>query len=309
VSNSSGGLLNQLSRRSARLRAAVVLRRGYLLTRGVLSRLGFELIFSTYDSPVPDLGSLEPGFFVQADPMRGIAFDPDRQIDFIERELAEFTTEFQPPRTAEETGPGRFYLRNGTYESVDAELLYAMVRRFRPQRMIELGSGFSTLIARDALARNEADPDQVLATFDPYRSDLIPSGVTVGSETAQSIPIETFQQLGADDLLFVDTSHTVKLGGDVNRIVLDILPTLRPGVIVHFHDIFLPYPYSRGHLEDAHFWTEQYLLQAFLSGNPDWEVLVAAFAVARGHPERLGRAVPSFGPGVNPGAFWIRRRL
>jgi predicted O-methyltransferase YrrM len=304
------GLLNQLSRRTARLKLAVVLRHGYLLTRKALSRLGFELIFSTYDSPVPAVGAIEPGFFERADPLRGIDFDAGRQIEFVERELAGYCREFDPPLRPEQAGSGRFYLHNSTYESVDAELLYAMVRRFEPKRMIELGSGFSTLIARQALQRNEgADPDRVLTTFDPYRSDLLPANVTVVPETAQSVALETFRDLGVGDLLFVDTSHTVKLGGDVNRIVLDILPTLGPGVIVHFHDIFLPYPYSRAHLVDAHFWSEQYLLQAFLSGNRDWEVLVGAFAVARAHPDRLAAAVPSFGPGVNPGAFWIRRRL
>jgi hypothetical protein len=78
--------------------------------------------------------------------------------------------------------------------------------------------------------------------------------------------------------------------------------------MVHFHDIFLPYPYSRAHLEDAHFWSEQYLLQAFLIGNPGWEVLVGGQAVARIHPDRLRAAIPSFAPGVSPGAFWIRRQ-
>lgn len=304
----STGYLNRLSRRTAGIPLAAFLRAGYLLARRAVSRLGFELIFSSYDSPVPDLRALEPAFFERPDPMRGIDFDAGRQMEFVERELAGFCREFRPAHSPEEAGPGRFYLSNGTYESVDAELLYAMVRRFQPQRMIELGSGFSTLIARTALEHNPgADPDRVLVTFDPYRSSLLPPTVAVTPETAQSVPIDTFQELGDGDIMFVDTSHTVKLGGDVNRIVLDILPTLRPGVIVHFHDIFLPFPYSRGHLADAHFWTEQYLLQAFLSGNQEWEVLVGAFAVARAHPDRLAAAVPSFAPGVNPGAFWIRR--
>jgi predicted O-methyltransferase YrrM len=308
VPTGSTGLLNQLSRRTARLPLAVVLRRGYLLTRRLLSRLGFELIFSTYDSPVPDVAAIDPGYFERADAMRGIDFDPHRQIEFVERELGEFCRAWNPPLDPAAAGPGRFYLRNGTYESVDAELLYAMVRRFQPRRMIELGSGFSTLIAREAIGRNPgADPDQVLTTFDPYRSDLLPAQVNVTPETAQTVPMETFQDLGDGDILFVDTSHTVKLGGDVNRIVLDILPTLRAGVIVHFHDIFLPFPYSRAHLADAHFWTEQYLLQAYLSGHRDWEVLVGGFAVARAHPDRLAAVVPSFGPGVSPGSFWIRR--
>ena len=303
------GLLNRLSRRAGGLGSAVLLRRGYLLTRRILGRAGLQLVVSTYDSPIPSLGAIDPGVFDRPDPMRGITFDPCAQADFLERELARFTREYDPPRDRDQAGPGRFFLRNGTYESVDAELLYAIVRRFEPRRIIELGSGFSTLIIREALARNGADLRATHTTYDPFRSALLPPEVTVRPESAQSVALEAFQELGENDVLFVDTSHTVKLDGDVNRIVLEILPTLRPGVIVHFHDIFLPYPYSRAHLEDAHFWTEQYLLQAFLSGNPDWEILIGGYAVARAEPARLSAAVPSFHGGVNPGAFWIRRRL
>lgn len=282
------------------------LRGAYLLLRRVLARLGFQLVVNNYDSPIPDLNELDPEVFGQAAPMRGVEFELDRQFELLERELADYCKEFDPPLTVRDAGPQRFYLRNGTYESVDAELLYAIVRRFAPARIIELGSGFSTLIITEALQRNDADG--VLETYDPYRSDLLAPGMIVTPLRAQEIADDAFQQLQSGDLLFVDTSHTVKLGGDVNRIVLEVLPILAPGVIVHFHDIFLPYPYSRAHLEDAHFWTEQYLLQAFLTENRSWEVLLAAHGLARAAPERLAASIPSFGPGVNPGAFWIRRR-
>lgn len=301
--------LDRLSRASARVGLANRLRHGYLLVRRVLARLGFQLVFSTYDSPIPDVRELDPSFFHTPDPMRGIDFDAERQVAFIERELAQYCREFAPPQSASDAGPHCFYLRNSTYESVDAELLYAMVRRFTPARIVELGSGFSTLIVREALSRGGVSaPERVLQTYDPYRSDLLPPNAPVIPTRAQDVPEATVEALGDGDILFVDTSHTVRVGGDVNRIVLDLLPLVRPGVIVHFHDIFLPYPYSRQHLEHAHFWAEQYLLQAFLAGNPSWEVLIGAYAVARAYPERLSACVPSFGPGVNPGAFWIRRR-
>lgn len=303
-----GKLLDRLSRTTSRLGLARWMRRGYLLARRQLSRVGFELVLSTYDSPIPDVRQIDPAFFERPDPMRGIDFNTVRQVEFLEQELAVYCREFDPPRSPE-AGPDRFYLCNGTYESVDAELLYAFVRRFRPARIVELGSGYSTLIIREALQRGDPPPaDPVLRTYDPYRSALLPADAAVVPERAQDVPEEVFRELGSGDLLFVDTSHTVKVGGDVNRIVLDVLPLLGSGVIVHFHDIFLPYPYSSGHLEHAHFWSEQYLLQAFLSGNADWEVLIGGYAVARAHPNRLAAAVPSFAPGVSPGAFWIRRR-
>jgi hypothetical protein len=134
------------------------------------------------------------------------------------------------------------------------------------------------------------------------------------AERVEAVPTERLpeavvRELEAGDVLFVDTSHTVKLGGDVNRIVLELLPLARPGVVVHFHDIFLPRDYLRAHVDGAHYWTEQYLLQAFLSCNRAWEVLVGAQAVSLEDPDLLARLVPSYRPGMEPGAFWMRRRV
>lgn len=299
---------DRLSRARSLPGLAQGLRRAYLSVRPPLRRLGFDLVYASYDSPIPDVAALPPAHFTTPSQMAGIDFDTDTQMAFVEQELGEALTEFGPPVDAEQAGPHHFYLRNGTYESVDAELLYAIVRRFAPRRIIELGSGFSTLIIRQALEAGGRNSDDVLRTYDPYPSDLLAPAWPVQRLSAQEVRLDAFAELGEQDLLFVDTSHTVKAGGDVNRIVLEVLPQLRPGVIVHFHDIFLPYPYSQGHLRDAHFWTEQYLLQAFLSGNADWEVLVGGQAVAQAHPDRLAAAIPSFVPSVSPGAFWIRRR-
>ncbi len=279
------------------------------MARRVFARIGFQLVYASYDSPIPDLNELDPGFFDQPSPMRGINFDVDRQLEFAERELAEYCREFDPPATAAEAGPHRFYLRNNTFESVDAELLYAIVRRFRPRRVLELGSGYSTLIIREALERDGSAAERgTLSTYDPYPSDRIPRAWPVVPLPVQKIAADVFEALQTGDVLFVDTSHTVKAGGDVNRIVLDLLPLLAPGVIVHFHDVFLPFPYSRAHLEDAHFWNEQYLLQAFLAENESWEILIGAQAVARAYPERLAAVIPSFAHGASPGSFWIRRQ-
>jgi hypothetical protein len=300
-------LPDRLSRISARSKLLHLMRGGYLLVRRLLARLGFQLVYASYDSPIPDLNAIEPRIFDEARPMRGIEFDVDRQLEFLERELAEHCREFDPPLSADDADPHRFYLRNGTYESVDAELLYAFVRRFRPARVVELGSGYSTLIIREALQRDGANVPGILRTYDPYRSDLLQPDASVTPMRAQDIPDETFRALGAGDVLFVDTSHVIKVGGDVTRIVLEVLPLLESGVIVHFHDIFLPFPYSRRHLQDAHFWSEQYLLQGFLIGNEAWEVLIGAQALARAHPQRMAVAIPSFSPGVSPGAFWMRR--
>ena len=110
----------------------------------------------------------------------------------------------------------------------------------------------------------------------------------------EDIDLEFFSQLESGDVLFIDSSHTVKIGGDVNYLFLEVLPRLKPGVIVHVHDIFLPFEYRRDWvMEEFRFWTEQYLLQAFLTFNSEFEVLMANSYLAHGYLEDLKAAFPS----------------
>ena len=242
-------------------------------------------------SPVPNFAVLPDDIWDRRSDMPGVTFDSARQIDWAERELASHIARFEPP-------PG-FRLQNRYFESVDAELCDAILRWASPQRVIELGSGWSTLILRGA-ARSAR-----VVTYDPYPADFL---TDVERVAAQDVPLGAFEELGAGDVLFVDTSHTVKLGGDVNRIVLEVLPRLASGVVVHFHDIWLPYEYHRVLVQDMEmFWAEQYLLQAFLIGNSAWDVMFAAQAVAHEHGDRLQRLVPSYTGASFPSSFWMRR--
>jgi Methyltransferase domain len=275
-------------------------------------RLGFDIVRSDYYSPIPDLAKVPESAWTEPSAMAGLAFDLDRQMDYLERELAPFIAEFDPPRkkTADRT---QFFLHNNMYESVDAETLYGLLRKLRPKQIVELGSGRSTQVIGAARARNEADG----APSTHYVGDPFPNALTrelaSGSYTldaigATEIPIERFTSLAADDVLFVDTTHTVKFAGEVTHLILEVLPRLAPGVVVHFHDIFLPWPYPRAWLEASRrFWAEQYLLQAFLSFNSDFETLLANHALALSLPDRLQRVIPSFAPGVKPGGYWLRR--
>ena len=313
MTRSTGPLSDRLSRLE-RTPWRVAAQRVYAATQRGAERIGVHLLRASYDSPIPRLSRLDGEAFSRESPMRGIAWDPDAQMDFVETQLGPYLREFSTaPAAGPDVPPGTFHLDNQTYDRVDAELLYAMLRWSKPRRYVELGSGHSTLVAAEALAANAPDgsPGEI-DCFDPYpsahvlaRADL---GVRIREVPVQELPEAELSGLAAGDVLFVDTSHTVKLGGDVNRIVLDLLPLLAPGVIVHFHDIFLPRDYSRGHLSDGHYWNEQYLVQAYLAENPRWEVLVGAQAVALRHPARLGALIPSFREGVSPGALWIRRR-
>ena len=124
----------------------------------------------------------------------------------------------------------------------------------------------------------------------------------------QDLDVDFFSQLNSGDILFIDSSHTVKIGGDVNYLFLEVLPRLNPGVIVHVHDIFLPFEYRRDWvLDEFRFWTEQYLLQAFLTFNSEFEVLLASYYLSHYHKEHLRAAFPDL-PRWIGGSFWMRRK-
>jgi hypothetical protein len=276
--------------------------RAFKVIRASAGRVGLQVVPKTYYSPIPDLDALSPDVFDRRSELRGIHFDLDEQVAWIEQNLADAMREFSPSADA---------VDNASYGRVGADLLHGVVRGLKPRRIVELGSGHSTLIMAAAAERNRAEGAETeLRTFDPYpsvaRSEL-PGLASLEAVRAQDVPLEVFTSLERDDVLFVDTTHTVKLDSDVNRIVLDVLPALSTGVLVHVHDIFLPYEYPRQWPEDSGFhWAEQYLLQAFLAGNPGFEVLAAAFALCRDRPDAMARLAPTWRPGAEASAFWLR---
>ena len=257
----------------------------FRLAQRAAARAGVDLVPRRYWSPIPY--DVPDEVWTRRSPLAGIEFDISAQADLFER-VAAHTVGWSPPEGRE------------MYVGMDAVALYGMLRELTPGRVVELGSGVSTDIIRAALGR----PHEV---YDPYQNER--TDVPVVRLSATEVSVEVFTGLQSGDVLFVDTSHTVKVGGDVNRIVLDILPVLAPGVVVHLHDVFLPFEYRPDWIARGLYWAEQYLLQAFLIGNRDWEVLLGCAAVQDARPELVGRFVSEpHGPGNRPGAFWIRRR-
>jgi predicted O-methyltransferase YrrM len=277
--------------------------RAYRALQTGAGRIGLQVVPKNYYSPIPDLATLPADAFDRRSALRGIAFDLDAQLAWIEQ-LAAAMQEFAP--AAEEVD-------NASYGRVGADLLHGVVRGLKPRRIVELGSGHSTLFMAAAAERNRAEGVATeLRTFDPYPTVAkagLPGLAALEAVPAQDVPLDVFAALEAGDVLFVDTTHTVKLGSDVNRIVLDVLPALAPGVLVHVHDIFLPYEYPRRWFEESGFyWAEQYLLQAYLAQNPSVEVLAATFALCRDRPAAMARLAPTWRPGAEASAFWFRTR-
>lgn len=244
--------------------------------------------------------------------MPGVDLGVGRAIELLRTHLRTYVDEFQPAR--EPTPRGGFFLDNESYGPVDAEILYAMIRHDLPGQVVEFGSGASSHVIAAAAAKNFAEGAPLAhRIYDPYPFTASPMGgvqsATVSELRAEDLDAASVaDQIDPGDILFVDTTHTVRTGGDVTWLFLELLPRLQVGVLVHVHDVFLPYEYPRSWVvEERHAWAEQYLLHAILMFSGAFEVVFPAHAIARAHPRRLAELVPSFRPGDEPGAFWIRR--
>jgi hypothetical protein len=276
-----------------------------------MARLGLQVVVKSFYSPIPDLRTIPESLWERENELAGIHFDLEQQLGYLD-ELRPYLSEFRPMERANGDSD-KYFLDNGSYGRVDADVLYAIVRATKPNRIIELGSGFTTLVVAQACLQNEREGAAVeYSAFDPYpaaaRPDL-PGLTELVRVPAEELPVERFAALRANDLLVVDTTLTVKMGGDVTHVVLDLLPRLGSGVLVHIHDIFLPWEYPRKWAEDyGLYWNEQYLLQAFLSLNDQFEILCALYALARRRPDNLRELISSWRDDAVPGALWIRHR-
>jgi len=220
--------------------------------------------------------------------------------------------EYDYPEGGSDTGgavPG-FYDRNPSFSWLDARFLFAFLRLAKPKRMIEIGSGFSSLLSADVNVRflNSA---MHLICVEPYPADFLTSGVSgvteFVAEPVQHVPLELFSLLRAGDVLFIDSSHVSKTGSDVNHIYFEILPRLAPGVFIHIHDIFLPDDYPQEWvIQEGRSWNEQYLLRALLMFTDGFEVVFGSAYAVRAFPDLVRDALR--GKCFGGGSFWIRKR-
>lgn len=275
----------------------------------VWERHGFHVTPLHFYQPIPDTRSLPETLWERPSDLVGIDMNDAMQLDLLWNHFPKFRHEYDQFPTEATGTVGRFHFNNGLFDGTDALVAYCMIRHFQPRLIIEVGSGFSSLVAAEAIAKND---NSALICIEPFPLDFLRQGFaglhSLIEKKVQDIGLEFFSQLESGDILFIDSSHTVKIGGDVNYLFLEVLPRLKPGVIVHVHDIFLPFDYRRDWVMDEfRFWTEQYLLQAFLSFNSEFEVLMANSYLAYRYMKEL-KATFMNSPWWGGGSFWMRRK-
>lgn len=269
---------------------------------------GFHLTPVDYYSPIPDSRELTDDLWKKESGLPGIDLNLPLQLKLLQNVFPRFREEYDQFPWGATAETSEFYFDNPMFSGVDALVLYCMIRHFRPSLIIEVGSGYSTRVLSKAVLRN--GNGQIICV-EPYPDDIIsklPAVTKVIPDRVQNVSLDLFQQLKDRDILFIDSSHTVKCGGDVNYLLLEVLPRLKKGVIVHFHDIFFPEEFPKDWVLGLHrFWSEQYLLQAFLAFNSQFEILFLNSYMGLKYLEET-KIVFSKSPWWRGGSCWIRRK-
>ncbi len=281
---------------------------------------GMDLVVRHYYSPVPDTSDFGPGFWDEQSELPGIAIDEEAYSKILDEVVPRWLEEFRnryPLDIPDEAFAG-FYLLNRVYMAVDAHVYYALIRELKPARIIEIGSGMSALLAADATAENgrEHHPCKI-TSIEPNPAGYLRAipGLDLVQAKVQDVDLALFNELKANDMLFIDSTHVLREGNDVQFEYLELLPRLGDGVLVHVHDISLPKRYPRYYYEEGWYWNEQYLLQAFLAFNDRFEVIWPGNHVMLNHAEKMLAVFPEIDamrknyPNSEPTAFWMRTRV
>ena len=239
---------------------------------------------------------------------RALAWQDPPGVELNESSQLALAASFRPVLEAPEPGP-RYREPIDMFGHADAAVYRAILGYLRPSRIIEVGSGFSTAVALDEADRNPSLAGLEMICVEPYPQRLLallrPSDhVTLLRCPVQDVSLEAFDKLGAGDILFIDSSHVAKAGSDVTWLLLQVLPRLAPGVAVHLHDIFWPFTYRADWLEERRDWNEAYFLNAFLSGNASWEILLFSSWLWHQHADMI----PARIAGDHPGSIWLRKK-
>lgn len=280
--------------------------------RSALQSHGVNITPANFYSSVPLLADLDTSFELLEE-AAGTApyastglFDPARTTAFVES-ISAYADEFDPPINGDPDDPAGYYWANPAFSFLDAMSYYCILRALRPSRVLEIGSGFSTLVADMALRANGTGE---LVLIEPYPKSFLRKLKTVSrliEQPVQSLPeAEVVSLVEQSQVWFIDSTHTVKSGSDCLYIYLRIMPKVRTSILCHTHDVYLPYALPVALARDKHvYWTEQYLLLAYLLDNPKAEVLMGSRYLHSQLPD-LARSLMRDRYPTGGGSFWYR---
>lgn len=264
-------------------------------------------------SPIPSLEEVaarEEAIFSRVPrTIPGIDLQEEQQLHLFDS-FKKFYNEL--PFPAQPASDRRFFYDNPAYSYSDAIFLYCMIRHARPQKIIEIGSGYSSCVTLDtnelffnnSISCTFIEPfpqllESLLKADDKTRIEIIP-------QPLQNVDISLFLSLAADDILFVDSTHVAKVGSDVNYLFFEILPALPAGVYIHFHDIFYPFEYPREWIYEGRAWNENYMLRAFLEYNSAFRIVFFNTFLEHFHEARFAAEMPLC-LNNRGGSIWLKK--
>jgi hypothetical protein len=264
-----------------------------------------------YYSPIPSMNEITKHNFsiTLSESLPGIDLNGKEQLNLLDS----FETFYKElPFTDKKSDGFRYYYENGFYSYSDAIFLYCMIRHLKPQRIIEVGSGFSSSVTLDT--NEQFMSNSINCIFiEPYPQRLealLKSNdnekVVIHKKRLQEIPLELFEELHKNDILFIDSTHVAKFNSDVNYIIHKILPVLAHGVHIHFHDIFYPFEYPQEWLLQGRAWNEQYILRAFLEFNKEFEIVMFNTYLESMYEVQIKNRFPLLYKNTG-GSIWLKR--
>lgn len=289
--------------------------RHYDYLKQTMDKFGFEP--GHFYSPVPNLTEIERDInkiYIDKE-LSDIDLNTEYQIKLLEK----FKTYYPsyPYNSANINGRSYRYKKEGAwYRFSDSVFLYCMMRSFNPKKIIEVGSGHSSSIMLDI---NELFfNNKIFHIFiEPYPEDRLIKILSESDKIAnniikdkvQAVKLEVFQVLDENDILFIDSTHVSKIGSDVNYLLFEVIPALKPGVLIHFHDIFYPFELPQHWImKKKWFWNENYLLHAFLMNNKQYEIVAFNSYLQKIIPEWFMKEMPECLTGFeDTGSIWIRK--
>lgn len=279
-------------------------------SKKIFMKIGIFPIRDHYYEPFFNPGHLRMSLR-QDRTLPGINLNDKEQLEILEK--FNFNEELKKI-PVEKTNNLEFYYDNPSIGFGDAEYLYNIIRLFKPKKIIEIGSGYSTLMAINAIRQNKKEEQNYFCEhtcIEPYEMDWLEKvEAKVIRKKVEHIDKQIFCDLEANDILFVDSSHIIRPQGDVLFEYLEILPILKRGVLVHIHDIFTPKDYlDEWVLEDMKLWNEQYLVEAFMTFNNEYRIIGALNYLKHHYFKDLSAKCPILANEIDeePCSFWIIR--
>jgi len=264
--------------------------------------------FNYYESPYPDIVEIhkkEKELFDRNKDVLDIDFHVDRQFEIMAK-MNDFELPAWP-QEREDNSRYRYYYKNRMFGKGSADALYYMLRIIEPATVIEVGSGFSTAVMLDTneyCFKNSMKLYSIEPRADRLKALLKPAdNLEIYEKDLQEVPLEFFGMLSENDILFIDSSHVSKMNSDVNYLFFEILPRLKKGVYIHFHDMMYPFIYPEDWIYEGRAYNEMYILRAFLMNNKEYSIQLFGDML---HYKQNGR-IPEKLQGCGRGSLWIKK--